>query len=89
MLIMRKLAYAAAAIIGAAALTATLTTSARANSWDYGYGYGNTSPQAHGAAVLDLETTWFDCIDLTTVSDTREPDGTYYAVEKGFCGAPK
>ena len=89
MLIMRKSAYAAAAIIGAAALTATITTSARANSWDYGYGYGTSSVQAHGVAVMDLLGSYSGCIDLTNVSDTRGGDGTWYAVVKGFCGAPR
>ena len=86
--IMRNSAYAAAALIGAAALTATLTTSAHANSWawEYGYGTGPTAPSAHGQAVLDLRDSW-SCIDLTSVSDTIQPNGTFFAVEKGLCTA--
>jgi hypothetical protein len=86
--IMRKSAYAAAAIIGAAALTATLTTSAHASAWEYGYGTGPTAPSAHGQAVLDLIDSW-SCIDLTSVSDTLQPNGTFFAVEKGFCSPGK
>ena len=88
MLIMRKSAYAAAAIIGAAALATTLTTSARASSWEYGYGFGNTAQQAHGAAVNDLVSSWSDCIDVHLVSDTRDGN-SWDAVEAGFCAGPR
>ena len=89
MSIMHKSAAATATIIGAAALAVTLSAPAWANSWDYGYGYGSTITQAHGAAVLDLVGTYQYCTNLSLVSDTYVGNGTWYAVEKGWCGAPR
>jgi hypothetical protein len=89
MSITRKTAsYAAATIIGAAALTATLASSAWASSWDYGYGSGSSPMQAHTSAILDLETSYAGCTNLTLVSDTRQGNG-WYAVEAGYCSYPK
>jgi hypothetical protein len=92
MSIIRKSAYVTAAIIGAAALTATQPSSAWANSWDYGSGYGSTITQAHGAAMRDLWGSYGGCTNITLVSDTYQGNygnTSWYAVVKGFCGAPR
>jgi hypothetical protein len=91
MSILRKSGYATAAVIGAAALTATLTMSAHASSWEYGSGYGSSSPQAHGAAMTDLVSTYSHCSSFKLVSDTYQGnDGnmSWYAVVEGLCTGP-
>jgi hypothetical protein len=89
MSIMRKSAsYAAATIIGAAALTTTLASSAWASSWDYGYGSSSSYAGAQRVAILDLETSYAGCTNLTLVSDTHQGNG-WNAVEAGYCSYPK
>jgi hypothetical protein len=92
MSILRKSGYATAAVIGAAALTATLAMSAHASAWEYGSGYGSSSAQAHGAALTDLESTyWGGCRSIKLVSDTYQGNYgnmSWYAVVEGFCTGP-
>jgi hypothetical protein len=75
-------------MVGAAALTGALTAPALASSWEYGTGQGSTAIAAHSAAVTDLISTWRGCSMFSSVSDTFEGNGTWYAVEKAWCAGP-
>jgi hypothetical protein len=84
----RKVACAAATIIGSAALTTALAAPALATIIGRDDGFGATAAQAQFNATVQLHDDYYGCGPVFLISDVQQSDGTWYAQVTAACEYP-